>query len=338
MRNIIATYGGHVWKLDLVADSLDDQSLRIWVDGVERADEDGNITTSPLDIGTADKQSMVRDIARLLFDLDWTAKVSGRYGWDAVSSKKGAVATKLWSICWTCCEDDSNGLLPHFLLALNDNQLTRISELFPDPSDSLLLTAASKAEEHDFDDDDFKTRHRVEQFVERCVLDEEQQLLEERRKAQKETRRKKIELEKIDSDLNQLEELLDKTDGDISAKHLGRLAERTEQPNLDLSISLLRIWRRERDKIKRPEGLEFRAYSGGEWFLFWILQKREREILKTLSHSDNPKDRLILSAIRSIADGAEQKLVTFRAVPPAGQLGAVKLRNLASLKNFFPKG
>jgi hypothetical protein len=338
MRNVIATYYGHVWKLDIIVSPVGNQNLQVCVDGMERADEDGNMITSSVDIGIANKHSMVRDVAKLLLDLDWTEKVhAGCYSWDAVSTDEGVTAIKLWSVCWTCCEEDESKALPNFLLTLNDNQLLRISELFPNPMDTLLLTAASKTNSHKFVDDDFQTRQRVEQFVERCVLDEEQQRLEERRKEQRETRSEKIELEKIDSDLNQLEDLLDKTSEQVSAKHLGRLAERTEQPNLDLSISLLRIWRRERDKIKRPERLGLSAYSGSEWFLAWILKERERELLKELFESDNLEDKETLSVIRSIADWAEQDLKTFRAVPPAGQLGAMRRRTLASLKKFFPK-
>lgn len=164
-REEIAHIWFHMTAMTLVIAQQSNGKLLLVVEGAEREDEDGEVTTDPLVLGQVAEENRLKAVADLLLENYQDIAIEGDYSWKLVTKTVSNAEAILWSICWITTENDYSRTLPRFLARLNPHQIETIARFFPDPNDRRLLDLSNVIEQNYWSRSDDYIQSMINKFI-----------------------------------------------------------------------------------------------------------------------------------------------------------------------------
>ncbi len=145
-REEIAFIWVHMTAITLTIARRENSRSLLVVEGAERVDENGEVSTEPLILGEVEDKNRLKEVAELILEKCQDIAIEGQYNWNLTKGAQSEAEGSLWSICWTTTEDDYSRSLPNLLIRLSAKQIDVIKRSFPNPNDKNLLDLSMTAE------------------------------------------------------------------------------------------------------------------------------------------------------------------------------------------------
>ncbi len=167
-REEVARIWVHMTAMTLTIARRESSRSLLVVEGAEREDENGDVTTEPLILGEVEDKNRLKEVAELILEKYRDIAIEGKYAWSLMKGTQTETEASLWSICWTTTEDDYSRSLPQLLIRLSPKQIDVIKKSFPNPNDKNLLDLSMTSDRVlCFKSDDF-----IQDVFDRFISDE----------------------------------------------------------------------------------------------------------------------------------------------------------------------
>jgi hypothetical protein len=164
-RKEIAQIWFHMTAMTLVIARKSSAKSLLVVEGAEREDEEGELTTEPLVLGEINDENRLKEVASLILANYQDIAIEGDYSWDLVTKTEHEIESNLWSICWMTTENDYARSLPNFLMRLTPSQIEVIKQYFADPNDKRLLDLSNVIQQNHWSESDEFVQSIINKFI-----------------------------------------------------------------------------------------------------------------------------------------------------------------------------